>query len=176
MVVLNYFNEIWKDIPDYEGYYQASNFGRIKSLNYKKTGKEQILKLRVNKHGYLNVGLFKNGKEKSYLVHRLVWLAFHEEIPEGMQINHINEVVSDNRLENLELVTPKENTNWGTGIQRRVEKTRKPILQYSLEGELIKEFPSQTEVQRQLGFKQSHVSSCCIGKLKSAYGYFWKFK
>ena len=114
--------EIWKDIVGYEGLYQVSNTGKIKSLNYNHTGREKILKQRLFNRGYLYVGLWKNGKQKYFSVHRLEYEAFYGEIPKGMQVNHINEIKTDNRLENLNLMTPKENTNWGTAIQRRAEK------------------------------------------------------
>ena len=98
----------------------VSNKGRVKSLgrwiNYKNKGKrweeEKILKPKIEKSGYQRVGLWKNGG-KWYQVHRLVYEAFVGDIPKGMQVNHINEIKSDNRLENLNLMTPKENTNWG---------------------------------------------------------------
>ena len=169
MVILNYLGEIWKDIPDYEGKYQASNFGRIKSLKF---GKEKILKLRKNNRGYLNVSLSINCIVKTYRVHRLVWSAFHGEIPEGYEINHIDEDKTNNRLDNLELVTRKENINWGTAIQRR----SKTVLQYDLEGNLINNWSSTSEIKRELGLNQGFVSACCRGKAKSAYGYIWKYK
>lgn len=184
MVVLKYLNEIWKDIPDFEGKYQASNFGRIKSLNYNRTGKEQLLKFCINNHGYLFVRLFKNGKVKNYLIHRLVWIAFHGAIPEGMQINHIDEDKTNNRLDNLELMTCKENNNWGTANERR-RKTQtnrkdlsKPVFQYDKQGNLIKGWCSAKEVERQLGFSQDNICRCCTGNRnrKSAYGFVWRYK
>ena len=103
--------EIWKSINEYPNY-MVSNMGNVKSLNYRRTGREKILKPKIEKSGYQRVGLWKNGG-KWYQVHRLVYEAFVGDIPKGMQVNHINEIKSDNRLENLNLMTPKENTNWG---------------------------------------------------------------
>lgn len=117
--------EIWKEIRGYDGLYQISNWGNVKSLNYNRTGKEKILKLiPCEKGGYMRVGLYKNKKCKLCSVHRLVYETFNGKIPKGMEVNHINEKKDDNRLENLNLMTRKENANWGTAIQRRVEKQK----------------------------------------------------
>ena len=181
-------NEIWKDIKGFEGIYQASNMGRIKSIERFRKGKngslvpvkEKILKPKISHNGYYQVALFKNSKVRFYLVHRLVFEAFNVTIPEGLQVNHINEIKSDNRLENLNLMTPKENTNWGTGIERcrnqRINgKKSKTVLQFTLEDILIKEYPSTKQVERELGFSQSNICDCCNGKQKTAYGYKWKY-
>ena len=102
--------EFWKDIPGYEGLYQCSSFGNIKRLaGYVKNNKgyrpvkERIIKQKYDKDGYKKVVLYKNGKQKSFYVHRLVILTFK------IQVNHKNGIKDDNRLENLELVTPREN-------------------------------------------------------------------
>ena len=113
--------EEWKPIPGYFELYDASNFGRIRSLKF---GKVKILK-PFGKKDYLRIELNKDGKRKRYSVHRLVWEAFNGEIPKDMQVNHINEIKTDNSLWNLNLMTPKENTNYGTGIQRGVDKRRR---------------------------------------------------
>lgn len=112
------FTEIWKDIPGYIGLYQASTFGRIRALNYKRTKQIVILKQTKHKNGYYAVGLFKNNIHKTYKVHRLVWLTFKGEIPEGYEINHIDENKQNNCLSNLEYVTPSENCNHGTRNNR----------------------------------------------------------
>ena len=175
--------EIWGDIPGYEGRYQVSNLGRVKSLAVLgKTGcsnKDRILKNNVSVYGYARVTLWKNKKPKLFFIHRLVWLAFNGCIPEGMQINHINENKLDNRLENLNLMTPKENTNWGNCIKKRSQKfingaKSKSVLQYDLDGNFIKEYPSTKEAERQTGIK--HISECCLGVYKQMKGYIWKYK
>ena len=176
--------EIWKDIKGFEGIYQASNLGRVKSLSRFKKGKngssvtvkERILKPKINSCGYFQVGLFKNSIGKFYMVHRLVFETFNGSIPEGLQVNHINEIKSDNRLSNLNLMTPKENTNFGTGIERRAKKLSKVVLQFTLEGILIKEYPSTKQVERETGFLQQNISNCCNGKQKTAYNYIWRYK
>ena len=109
--------EIWKDAVGYEGLYQVSNLGRVKSI------KKGILKARLNK-GYLYVDLTRDKKRNHRLIHRLVVSSFIGEVPEGYCINHINEIKSDNRLENLEITTFKENINHGTRTVRAAASRR----------------------------------------------------
>ena len=101
--------EVWKPIKDYEGLYEISNLGRVKSLNYKRTGKEKILKNTVCNDGYLKVGLTKNGKDKVFRIHRLVAEAFIPNPENKPFIDHINTIRDDNRIENLRWCTQKEN-------------------------------------------------------------------
>ena len=105
--------EIWKDIPDYEGYYQVSSLGRVKSLPRKKVLRERILKTALDGGGYQQVGLFLNAKRKIMKIHKLVAIAFLNHKPCGYKwvINHKNFIKTDNRLENLEIVTQRENAN-----------------------------------------------------------------
>ena len=173
--------EIWKDIHGYEGKYQVSDLGRVKALNYNKTGKEQIM-VQQNIRGYLHLNLSKNGKVKRFRVHRLVWEAFNGPIPEDMQVNHINEDKSDNRLVNLNLMTPKENSNWGTRTERMVKAQTngtlsKPVKQYDLHGNLLAEYPSAQEAHRQTGLFRSNISNCCRGvkSVKTVGGYIWRY-
>lgn len=187
--------EIWRDVKGYEGLYQVSNLGRVKSLENNKTKKEKILKPKKMENGYLRVVLHKNREKKYFQVHRLVYETFVGEIPDGMQCNHINEIKSDNRLENLNLMTPKENANWGTRNERISEKLKisgkkgtgkkgiyntklsKPVLQIDKNtNEVIAEFPSAKEVHRQLGYSQGHISACCRMETKQSYGYIWRYK
>ena len=100
--------EIWKDIKDYEGLYQVSNLGRVKSLKF---GKERILKGNKNFNGYSLVALYKDGKTKTITVHQLVAMAFLSHKPCGYKlvVDHINTVKTDNRLQNLQLITHREN-------------------------------------------------------------------
>lgn len=184
--------EIWKDIKGYEGVYQISNLGNVKSVERYRKGNsgskvfvsEKILKPSIV-NGYVRYFLCtgEHGKIKNYFVHRLVYEAFVGEIPDGMQVNHINEDKTDNRPENLNLMTPKENTNWGTRTERVKGKLingklSKPVLQYDLDGTFIKEWPSIKEIQRQLGLSTTSIGDCCLNKIhnKTAYGYKWKYK
>ena len=164
--------EIYKNLgflgfPNYE----VSNLGNVKSLNYNKTGKAQILKLKKNNKGYLIVGLYKNNKQKWSLVHRLVAEAFISNPDNLPQINHKDENKTNNCVENLEFCTAEYNNNYGT----RIEKTSKPVKQFDLQGNFIQEFPSVMEVQRKLGYFQGGVSSVCRGERKTANGYRWSY-
>ena len=171
--------EIWKYIKGFEGLYQVSNLGRVKSLErIDALGhrlKEKILKPRLDNR-YYQVCLCKQSIKKNYRVHRLVWEAFNGQIPEGLQVNHINEVKTDNRLSNLNLMTAKENTNWGTRNERISKNCSKPVLQFTLDNILVKEYSSIMQAERETGFANSHISACCKGKLKQAYNYIWKYK
>lgn len=169
--------EIWKDIKGYEGRYQVSNLGRVKSLTRNKI-KGKILTLKLSKltkrsgTGYLSVHLWKNGKGKYYTVHRLVWTAFNGEIPKGLQVNHIDENHLNNCIENLNLMTSKENNNWGTRNKRVsetlkgrkrpteiFEKLRRPIEAISENGAIVYKFVSIAEAERN-GFSRTAIKAC----------------
>ena len=181
----NLEKEIWKDIKGFEGLYRVSNLGRVKSLERADARghrvKERILKTARDRYGYYQVVLCKNSIVKAYKVHRLVWSAFNGQIPENIQVNHINEIKTDNRLENLNLMTCKENINWGTGIERSHNKQingkcSKSVLQFTLDNILVKEYPSIKQAERETGFAFQNISACCKGKHKQAYGYKWRYK
>ena len=113
--------EVWKDIPNYEGFYQASNLGNIKSLERMvkhwpsglKTVKERILKANPNTQGYLSLWIYKDSISKKIQVHKLVAMAFLNHVPNGYEIvvNHKDFNILNNKLSNLELVSQRENTN-----------------------------------------------------------------
>lgn len=149
--------EIWKDVLEYEGLYQVSNLGRVRSL-YNRNIK--ILKAQKNKNGYLHLGLKKDGKVKNFLVHCLVWEVFKGKKPEGYEVNHINEDKTDNRLCNLNLMTRKENCNHGTRNRRIGKKLSKPVGQFTLDGVLVKIWECAKECGRN-GYSQGNVSACC---------------
>ena len=202
--------EIWKDIKGYEGLYQVSNLGRVKSLkrvvvrnnNRPLLVEEKILKPHILKKGkYLRIGLTKNGIRKMYLVHRLVSEAFIPNPNNYQQVNHKDENTSNNCVSNLEYCDVLYNNNYGTRNKRISEKHKgvlfseehkkklskaltnrsdksKPVLQIDKNtNEIIAEFPSAAEAGRQLGFQTNgHISECCKGKYKQAYGYIWRYK
>lgn len=161
--------EIWKDIEGYEGLYQVSSEGMVKSLNYNRTGEERILKSGKDKDGYLYVILYKEGNTKTFSVHRLVAQAFLNNPDNLQQVNHIDENPTNNSVDNLEWCTAKYNVNYGT----RTEKTQKPILQFSKTGEFIRKWESGTQVERELGIDNSSIAKCCKGKQKTAGNFRW---
>nr|UVX78857.1 MAG: zinc-binding loop region of homing endonuclease [Bacteriophage sp.] len=164
--------EIWKDIQEYEGKYQVSNFGRVKRLWY---GKERILKGSKTIKGYLIVGLSKEGKRTFYTVHRLVAEAFLDNPHNYPCINHKDENHSNNNVDNLEWCDYKYNSNYGTCQQRRVEKQSKSVLQFTKDNEFIMEWLSTMECARN-GFNQGSVAACCRGERKTHKGFIWRYK
>ena len=162
-------DEIWRDIKGYEGLYQISNKGRVKSLY---NGSERILKLYDNGDGYLNAILYKNTVAQHKLVHRLVAEVFITNPDNKLQVNHKDENKLNNCVENLEWITHIDNCNYGT----RNERISRKILQYSKSGEFIREWQSAAEVERELNINHSNIASCCKCKRKSAGGFVWRYK
>lgn len=170
-------NEIWKDIKGYEGLYQVSNLGRIKSLsrwkqNYKKLIyiEERILKQGFNGK-YYHVRLSKEGKTKTYLVHKLVAEAFIPNPNNLPQVNHKDENKENNRADNLEWCTQIYNCNYG----KRSDCLRKKIGQYDLQGNLIKEWQGMRMAAKNLNICYSSIYKCCKRKIKTAGGYIWRY-
>ena len=177
-------SEVWKDIKGYEGLYQVSNQGLVKSLERtvtrkngrKQTIRERILRPRTDRDGYLQVILYDSrGKSKTFRLHRLVCEAFHQNPKNKPEVNHINEDKLDNRACNLEWVTAKENRNHGTRSIRIAKALSKPVGQYTRDGVLVKVWQSTQEVQRLLGLSQSNISNTALGKQKTSHGYVWKY-
>ena len=155
--------------------YEVYEDGRIWSYKTKR-----FLKPKTNQYGYQQVTLSDNeGNRKKYQVHRVVYETFSgEPIPPNMQCNHINEIKTDNRFCNINLMTPKQNTNWGSGIERcrkaRINgKCSKPVGAFK-NGKIIFNFPSTSEAGRQ-GFCQTSVAACCRGKLKTHKRFEWRY-
>ena len=194
------FREYWKDIPGYEGLYQVSNTGKVKSLNYRCTGKEKIISQRIRGKGYLAVTLCKNKIVKHYFVHRLVSTAFLPNPYNLPQVNHKDENKQNNFVwvnedgsvdfekSNLEWCTDEYNKNYGTLPDRRKGRTcvgrgrksgcgswSKKIYQYTPGGDFIKEWNSSKEIQSELGFYHKSISKCCLGVYKQSHGYKWSY-
>ena len=177
-------DEVFKDIENYEGLYKVTNQGRVYSLISKKFLKPQSDK------GYLRVHLYKNNKQKNYKVHRLVANAF---IPNPMnlpEVNHINEVKSDNRVSNLEWCSASYNCRYGARTARMMQHPnwkatrekcgtpKKAVLQFTKDGKFVAEYPSTIEAARQTSINQGNISNCCNGRksYKSAGKYVWRYK
>lgn len=178
---------IWKDVPNYEGFYQVSSDGHVKSVyRYQKE-----LKPFLSNTGYKRVDLFKNGLRKQFSVHRLVASCFCERKVNDEVVNHIDEDKLNNNFENLEWCTQKENANHGTAIKRRIMNTdyinrkinRKnqilkcsiPVVQISLKGEFIKIWNSASDFCRvNKKTNVSNIRACCEGKRKTAYGFIFR--
>ena len=168
--------EHWKLIAGYDGLYEVSDLGRVKSLNYNRTGTEKILKPGKTHDGYLQVGLCKDGQRKMLKVHRLVADAFIQNPNNLATVNHKDEVKTNNVASNLEWMSIKDNLNYGTHNKRVAESLSKQVQMFDKStGELLASFPSTCEAERVTGIAQSNICSCCKGKLKSAGGYIWRY-
>ena len=165
--------ETWKDIVGFEGLYRISNEGNILSLL---TGK--VLSPYNNK-GYLMVRLYKNNKSSSLYVHRLVAQSFVANPNGYIEINHIDENNRNNHHSNLEWCSRVYNCNHGSrnnkiGMASSMNKLT-PVMQLSKEGTIINTFNSINEAGEYLGKNPSHISSCCTGKRRTAFGFVWKY-
>lgn len=176
--------EIWKDYKDYEGLYQASNLGRMRSLDTYRKGrngsirfcKGRILKPGTDKDGYLQVCLCKNNKQKTYKVHRLVAETFIPNPDNLPYINHRDECKTNNNVENLEWCDCKYNSNYGTRNKKVALKKKKPVLQFTLDGIFVKEWPSTIDAEREGGFVSASICRCCRGRSKKHHNFIWKYK
>lgn len=172
--------EIWKDVVGWEGLYQVSNLGRIRTLPkihnsiHPYIAKEKILKFFPNKDGYWLVDLVKDRKKTRFQVHRLVALAFIPNPQNKPEVNHINEIKTDNRIENLEWATRTENNNHGTRNKRTGDANSKRVYQYDLQGNYICEYPSTKVAAWALGVSVSLISACCCGRVNSTRGFVFK--
>lgn len=188
--------EIWKDILNYEGLYQVSNLGDIKSLKRKHT-KGCILRYSIGNSGYKQVVLCKNGECKTRMIHRLVAETFIENPNNFKEVNHKDENKLNNSVDNLEWCDRIYNQNYGTAIKRMVEnhnykecakkgalkhnysligyKIRKRILQKSIEGKIIKEWKGIYYAAKSLNLCPSGISLCCNNKIKTCGNYCWEY-
>ena len=160
-----------------EGYqnYEVTTTGDIINI---KTGR--VLKPAKDGGGYLFVNLCKDGKPKMFLIHRLVAQAFIPNPQNLPQVNHKDENKTNNTVENLEWCTHEYNINYGTHNERVSKtktngKTSKTVFQYTLDGSLIRIWPSTMEIQRKNKFNNRHISACCLGKIHTAYGFKWSY-
>lgn len=174
--------EIWKDIGGYEGVYQISNLGRVKSFKF---NSEKVL-INKTSSNYDMVALCLNGVVKYFTNHRLVAIAFLHNPENKEQVNHKNGIKSDNRLENLEWCTRSENTSHAIRIGLMKHPTRgklgkdnfnsKVVIQYSLDGVYVNKYFGASEASRMTNISMGNISSCCLGNRNKAGGYKWKYK
>lgn len=178
--------EIWKDIDGFYGY-QVSNLGNVRSLNYKKTKKIQILKASLSGFNkkYKSVCMRVKGKSIRRNIHRLVAETFIPNPKNLPEINHIDEDGTNNKISNLEWCDRKYNLNYGNRTKNFIDSKSIPILQLNLDGSLIKEWKSQVEIVKELGLDLGSLSHCLHGyRIKngkkcpvySYHGYKWKYK
>lgn len=175
--------EQWKAIAGYDGQYEVSNLGRVRSL---KSGKEKILRPNKNNNGYLLVYPYKDGKTRGLLIHRLVAEAFIPN-PQGLEtVNHKDEVKTNNSVDNLEWMSRKDNINYGSRNKcagKAISKINinNPAFSKQVQmfdkstGELLATFPSTHEAGRVTGIASQHIGECCRGKHKSSGGYVWRY-
>ena len=158
--------EIWKPVRNYEGLYEVSNLGRVKSLNYNRTGKERIMKGLDNGHGYLFVQLCKDGKVENCRINRLVAMAFLPNPDNLPEVNHKDKIRTNNKVENLEWCTTKYNVEYSLA---------KAVIGINKVSGLILVFPSTREASRQTDINHSSISACLKGRQKSAGGFYWQY-
>lgn len=178
--------EIWKDVVGYEGFYEVSNYGRIKSLSKKaknKNGyritKEKIMKNVLKNNGYSAITLYKNKKSKTYLIHRLVAQAFINNPHDYPCINHKDENKLNNRIDNLEWCTPKYNNNYGLHNEKmkktKQKKYGKAVKQLTNDGEIIEIFCCIREANRKTNIGRKEIKKVCEKQYKKAGGYRWEY-
>ena len=177
--------EVWKDINGFEGIYQISDKGNIRSLDRKiicsngsvRFQRVSEIKPYINKQGYRTVVLHNNGKHKMCRICRLVAETFIQNPQNLPQVNHKDENKGNDEKENLEWCTCLYNLTYKNLHHRRNNKNNKkskPVAQFK-DGKIIKVFPSIREVERVLGFQNGNISQCCNGKTKTSYGYEWSY-
>jgi hypothetical protein len=184
--------EIWKDIKGFEGRYQVSNLGRVRSLDmvlegknwkssypfeYQRSGK--VLKPLKKRNGYYHICLRNNGKPKFFVIHRLVALAFIPNPNKLPCVNHKDEDKANNVVSNLEWCTQKYNSNYGTRNERlreySINNVMRPVVQYDMEGKVIDTFESLSDAANKTGIPSVDISGVCNGRRKTTHGYVFKF-
>ena len=148
-----------KDIKGYEGLYAVTSCGKVWSYKYKR-----FLNPRLQTKGYLQIGLTKNGERKNHLIHRLVAEAYIPNPNNLPQVDHIDNDKTHNYVNNLQWITLRDNCR---------KSNNKPILQFSLDGEFIREWECAADVGKEV---QANLVNCLKGRCKTAYNYIWKYK
>lgn len=161
------YNYGMRDILDYEGLYSVTSCGRVYSYKSKR-----FLKLSKNKDGYLKVNLYKNGKAKTCMIHRLVAETYIPNPSNLPQINHKDENKENNCINNLEWCDSKYNINYGTRNERSAISRGKPVR--CLETKIV--YPSVREAERQTGINHNYISKVCRGERKTAGDKHWVYE
>lgn len=177
-------NEIWKPVKGYEGLYEVSNFGRVRSFDrvvVDKNGRKlhysgKIMTQNKTFDGYPNITLGTYNNKRTITIHRLVAEAF---IPNPLnlpQVNHKDEDITNNVCTNLEWCDNGYNVNYGTGNQkRRINSSKnKKIIQLTLNGDFVAEWQSLREAERH-GFNHGNISQCLTGRIGTYKGFIWKY-
>ena len=176
--------EVWKDVVGYEGFYQVSNKGNVRSVertvpfgNRKRIVKAKQRILRENWQGRVMVMLSKDNKLRNVSVHRLVAEAFIPNPDNLPEINHKDENPKNNCVENLEWCNHYYNTIYGTKLERQRQKKSVPIVQCDLAGNEIRSFDSAMQAELTINGKfTGNINKCLNGGTKTAFGYIWRFK
>ena len=176
--------EEWKPVVGYEGYYEVSNLGRVRSVErlvVSKTGRRRVfpsvvLSLYANCYGRMLVGLWRDNRINRLSVHRLVAMAFLPNPDNLPEVNHKDENPQNNRLDNLEWCTRVYNLNYGTRVERISEKNWVPVIGIDKDGNEYR-FASQKEAAEKTGASKENISNCCrrAGRHVRAGGYLWRY-
>lgn len=170
---------MWKEIPGFEGLYEASTDGQIRSVDrisphgHHLRGK--VLKQRNHTQGYLSVSLSKDGVVHEVLVHRAIAIIFIPNPESHGFVNHKDEDKRNNAVENLEWCTKQYNNTYNGKMEKQLPYTQKPVIQVDLEGNEIARFDSAAHAARVLGFDKSGINHCCRGTAKTHHGFMWKY-
>jgi hypothetical protein len=181
--------EEWKEVPGYNGYYQVSNFSRVKSIDRTVERHGHLMNIKgiimtptSSKQGYPSHRFSLNGKLRTENVHRLVAEAFIPNPENKKFVNHKNGLKHDNRIENLEWCTCSENclhaVRTGLTVQKKMEHNHRarPVIQFDLSGNFINRYKCALYAVKEHGFDSGSISKACSGKLHTAYGFIWRFE
>ena len=180
-------NEIWKDVKNYEGLYQVSNLGRVRSLDVRtyqknKFGKFQyvlhkgkILKIQKQRNGYFTIDLHMNGKFERKTIHRLVAETFISNPNNYQYINHKDSNTSNNRVDNLEWCTQKYNIKYAYDFGNKIPPNMRSVNQIDENGKITATFISIQEAERKTSIKSANISKCCRKLRNKAGGYQWAY-